>query len=84
MVFVKICVGSACHLKGSEELVELIKKEINQRRLEDEIILSAGFCCGKCNNTGVTVEVDDDIYTEITRERWHEFIEDKILSKAEK
>jgi NADH:ubiquinone oxidoreductase subunit E len=79
MVIVQVCVGSACHLKGSQEIVELFGKAIEERNLEDEIMLCGSFCIGKCNRTGVTVQVDDEVYVGITPAGFKEFFEEKIL-----
>ena len=79
MVIVQVCVGSACHLRGSQEIVELFQKEIQERNLEDEIMLYGSFCIGKCSPVGVTVQVDDDIYVGITPAGFKEFFADKIL-----
>ena len=79
MIIVQVCVGSACHLKGSQEIVELFQKAIEEKHLEDEIMLCGSFCMGKCNRTGVTVQVDDEIYVGITTSGFKEFFDEKIL-----
>ena len=79
MATVKICVGSSCHLKGSEKLVELFQKAIEENALQDEITLAGSFCTGKCNREGVTVTVDDVIYTGVTPENFNSFFEDRVL-----
>lgn len=79
MIYVEICVGSSCHLKGAPELVELLQQRIAQEHLEDDIILTGSFCTGKCNRVGVTVTVGDRVYTGVTREGFHEFWQDRIL-----
>ncbi|MBP3617835.1 MAG: NAD(P)H-dependent oxidoreductase subunit E [Lachnospiraceae bacterium] len=80
-MIVQVCVGSSCHLKGSEEIVELFQKAVETHHLEQEITLVGSFCIGKCNRIGVTVQVDDDVYTGITRETFQEFFKDKVLGK---
>ena len=80
-MIVQICVGSSCHLKGSEEIVELFQKAVETHHLEQEITLVGSFCIGKCNRIGVTVQVDDDVYTGITRETFQEFFKEKVLEK---
>ena len=60
-MLVRICVGSSCHLKGSEKIVELFRAAVRERGLEDDITLAGNFCAGKCNREGVTVTVEDDI-----------------------
>ena len=79
MLIVQICVGSSCHLKGSQDIVELLQAGIAEHHLEDDVILSGSFCIGKCNRVGVTVQVDDEICTGITRENFKEFFRDHIL-----
>ena len=65
-MIIQICVGSSCHLKGSEEVVELFQKEIAERKLDGDITLAGSFCTGMCNRDGVTVTVDDEIFTVIS------------------
>ncbi|MBQ3125362.1 MAG: (2Fe-2S) ferredoxin domain-containing protein [Clostridia bacterium] len=77
---IKICVGSSCHLKGSQEIVELLTKAVEDYNLGNDITLTGSFCIGKCNRLGVTVQVDDEIHTGITRENFKEFFNDKVLA----
>ena len=80
-MIVQICVGSSCHLKGSQEIVELLQEAVAENSLEDEITLAGSFCVGKCNRTGVTVQVDDDIFPGITKENFKEFFAQNILAR---
>ncbi|MBR1811756.1 MAG: (2Fe-2S) ferredoxin domain-containing protein [Clostridia bacterium] len=81
-MIVQVCVGSSCHLKGSEEIVELLNNAVAENGLEDEVVLVGSFCVGRCNRIGVTVQVDDDTYTGVTKENFKEFFSEKILSKT--
>jgi NADH:ubiquinone oxidoreductase subunit E len=83
MLFVQICVGSSCHLKGSQEIVELFQKNIEEHKLEGDVVLSGSFCIGKCNRIGVTVQVNDDIHVGITRDNFSEFFKKNILEAIE-
>lgn len=80
-MIVQICVGSSCHLKGSEKVVELCKKAVETYHLETEVTLAGSFCTGQCNRDGVTVQVDDDIYTGITPDCFRDFFEENVLKK---
>lgn len=80
MIFVEICVGSSCHLKGSEQLVELFQAAIAENHLENDVVLSGSFCTGKCNRIGVTIQVNEEIFTGITPENFEEFFSKHILS----
>ena len=83
MLFVQVCVGSSCHLKGSADIVELFEKAVKDCNIEDEVVLSGSFCIGKCNRIGVTVQVNDDIHVGITRENFKEFFTEHILKPIE-
>ena len=83
MIFVQVCVGSSCHLKGSQDIVELFEKAVKDHNIEDEVVLSGSFCIGKCNRVGVAVQVDDEIHVGITRENFKEFFTENILKVIE-
>lgn len=80
-MIIQVCVGSACHLKGSPEIVELLQKAVEENHLKDEITLAGSFCIGKCNRVGVTIQIDDDVHTGITKENFKEFFQEHVLSK---
>ncbi len=83
MVFVEVCVGSSCHLKGAPEIVELMQSEIEKGHLDEEIVLSGSFCTGKCNRVGVTITVNEEIFTGITKDNFREFWADKVMKLVE-
>ena len=78
---VQVCVGSSCHLKGSADIVELLQTAIEEGNYGDQITLAASFCIGKCNRVGVTVQVDDEVHTGVTRENFKEFFREQIVQK---
>ena len=84
MIFVQVCVGSSCHLKGSQEIVELLHRAVEEHHIEDDVVLSGSFCIGRCNRVGVTVQVDDDIHVGITKENFREFFNKNILEPIKK
>ena len=82
-MIIQICVGSSCHLKGSSDIIELLEKAVADHHLETEVTLAGSFCIGKCNRFGVTVQVDDEIHTGITRENFKEFFTENVLNKIQ-
>lgn len=78
---IHICVGSSCHLKGSSEIVELLQKSVEEYHLENEVTLAGSFCIGVCNRVGVTVQIDDDVHTGVTKENYKDFFKENILDK---
>ena len=83
MLVVQICVGSSCHLKGSQEIVELMQKNVEAYNLDGEVVLVGSFCVGKCNREGVTVQVNDDIHVGVTPHNFKEFFQKNILDVIE-
>ena len=81
MLFVQVCVGSSCHIKGSADIVELLEKAIAEYHLEDDVVLSGSFCIGKCNRVGVTIQVDDEVHTGVTPAGFKEFFQEQVLAK---
>lgn len=79
MFIVQICIGSSCHLKDSHDIVEKFQENIEKYELEDDVTLCGSFCVGKCNREGVTVVINDGIYTGVTKETADSFFNEKIL-----
>ena len=78
-MIIQVCVGSSCHIKGSPEIVELLQKAVEEYHLENEVTLAGSFCIGKCNRVGVTLQVDDEVYTGVTKETFKEFFSENVL-----
>lgn len=83
-MIIQVCVGSSCHLKGSQEIVELFQKNIEEYGLQDTVTLAGSFCIGRCNRIGVTVQIDDKIYTGVTTEGFKEFFSENVLNNSER
>ena len=80
-MIVQICVGSSCHIKGSHQIVELMKNAIEDHALEDEIVLAGCFCTGNCSREGITIQVDDDVITGVTVQSFDAFFEKNIFER---
>lgn len=74
-----VCVGSSCHLKGSYNIIALMKSAIAEHQLEDKVNLCAAFCLGKCSTVGVNIKIDDEIVTGVTPENFNQVFEEKVL-----
>lgn len=62
---IEICVGSSCFVKGSNELVEMLKKYLEENNLEDKVQLKGAFCMGQCAK-GLGVRVDGKLLEGVT------------------
>ena len=78
---IQICIGSSCHLKGSERVVELFREALVSNGLDEEILLCGCFCAGACSNEGVTVLIDDTPYN-VTPEGFSDFFEQHVLKRG--
>nr|WP_312579510.1 (2Fe-2S) ferredoxin domain-containing protein [Sedimentibacter sp.] len=78
MVELSICVGSACHLKGSYEVIEKFKNYINDNNLTNSVIIKAAFCLGHCTEA-VSVNFNDKIYS-VEPETAENFLKTIVLS----
>lgn len=79
-MIIQICVGSSCHLKGSQDIVELFLAAVAENKIDYDVILAGSFCSDKCNHEGVTVSIDGTVYDSIRKENFKAFFEDKVLN----
>jgi len=76
---IQVCIGSACHIKGSYDVIEQLKKEIKENNLEDQVDLKASFCMGKCSH-GVSIKIDD-VHTSVLPDELQKFFSEQVLEK---
>ncbi len=64
MIVLKVCVGSACHVRGSYNVIDALTKLIKEERLEDKVELKACFCLNNClEGVSASVEGSDKVYS---------------------
>ncbi|MCI9359677.1 MAG: (2Fe-2S) ferredoxin domain-containing protein [Hungatella sp.] len=76
---VTICIGSACHLKGSREIIKEIQDLVAKNGLGDKVDLNGAFCSGNCVN-GVCVTVDGELFS-VQPETAKDFFEKEIMGR---
>ena len=76
---VTICIGSACHLKGSREIIQKLQSLVKANNLTDQVDLNGAFCSGNCVN-GVCVTVDGTLFS-VQPENTKSFFEKEILGR---
>lgn len=77
-MIVTICVGSSCHLKGSYEVINELKRLIKEYELGDRVELKADFCMGNCINA-VSAKVNDGKCLSISPQTVERFFKEYIL-----
>jgi NADH:ubiquinone oxidoreductase subunit E len=73
-----ICVGSSCHLKGSEKVIEIFKEEIEKNELKN-VKISGSFCQGNCTE-GVNIEINNKKIAAVNEENAREIFKQYLLS----
>jgi len=78
---VSICIGSACHLNGSRQVVEQLQQLVAAHDLDDRVELEGSLCKGSCGR-GVCVMVDDERFY-VQPQNVEEFFLKTILAREE-
>ena len=76
---ITVCLGSACHVKGSHFVLEGLKSLIKQHNVEDKVTLAGTFCTGNCQQ-GVCVTLDDTLFS-VSPDTTASFFENEVLSR---
>lgn len=82
MLRVAVCVGSACHLKGSEEVIRILQDLIAAYGLEDQVNLEGAFCQDHCTE-GVVMHIGDELVTGVQRDGVFQLFQEKILRRCQ-
>ena len=79
MIELNVCIGSACHLRGSYNIVQTFQQLIEDNKLNDKIDLKTAFCMEKCEKPGVSVSINGVKYN-VAPEKAREFFKQNVLS----
>ncbi len=77
---ITVCIGSACHIKGSRQIVEQLQNLIEKEKLGDKIELDGTLCTGNCRR-GVCVTVDGELHS-VSPETVKAFFEETVRPKV--
>lgn len=78
MTELSVCVGSACHLKGAQNVVYTFRHLIDEYGVVEKIELKAHFCMKMCACEGVSVRFDGKAYS-IQPEQARAFFRENVL-----
>jgi NADH:ubiquinone oxidoreductase subunit E len=83
MITISVCIGSACHLKGSYNVISELQDMIEEKKLDDKVQIRAVFCMGDCQKA-VAVKVNDGEETySLSGSNAKEFFQQTILPMVE-
>ena len=79
MLKVSVCIGSACHLKGSYSVINAFKQAVEKNDLKDKIEIGGTFCLGRCGEN-VSVLVNNENYN-VSPEDADQFFNDVVMKQ---
>ena len=79
MLTINVCIGSACHLKGSYSVISKLQELVKSHSLDNKVEIKGAFCLGRCTQA-VSVKVDDTIYS-VSPSTTEDFFSNEILTK---
>lgn len=78
MKTIRVCVGSACHLKGSYEVINIFQNLIDSYFLSESVEIKGSFCLGYCSK-GVSVNINNGEVMSVTADTAKEFFKKYII-----
>lgn len=78
---IHICIGSACHIKGSYKVIQSMQQLVEEFSLQSKVELHAVFCLGHCTNA-VSVRVDEGEVISLQPDTVREFFEGIVLPEV--
>lgn len=76
----KICIGSACHIKGSTHVISIIQQLIEEYQVMDQVELKAGFCLGHCTEA-VSVQLNQENIYSVSETTARDFFKEEVLTR---
>ncbi len=74
---IEICIGSACHLKGSYQVIQEMKRLLQENGMTTQVELKSAFCIGQCGE-GVSVRLNGDKVHKVQVEEIENFFNEHI------
>lgn len=78
MKSIEVCLGSACHLRGADKIVQIFMQKMEEYQLNAKLYLKGSFCLGHCSDA-VIVQIGNETLKNVTPENANVVFENKIL-----
>ena len=82
MLQVSVCLGNACQLKGSFQIINPLRVLIEKYRLEGRVELKESYCQGHCRR-GVSVKIGSEYFVNFNMSNVEEMFFEFILNRVE-
>ena len=78
---IQVCIGSACHKRGSYEVKQRLQELVKENNLEDKVEVNSTLCFGECQHS-VNVKVGDKLVGGVTPDNAEELFKRYVLSEV--
>lgn len=78
MININVCIGSACHIKGSYNIINSLQQLTEEYGLTDMVETRAAFCLGHCTEA-VSVRIGDGEVQSVSGATAREFFVKQVL-----
>ena len=68
-----ICLGSSCFSRGNKDVLEVVKSFLKEHQLTAEVFFHGDLCGGKCDE-GPVLQIDDQLFSQVTVENVYEVL----------
>ena len=79
MVTISVCLGSACHLKGANGVLDAFLALIERYQVQARVQMAGNFCQGRCTE-GVVVQIDNLLLTQVTKDQVFDLFTKYVLN----
>lgn len=76
----KVCIGSACHVKGAYNVISAFQQLIEEYKVFEKVELKAVFCLGHCVDA-VSVQIDEGKIHSVSGSNARSFFKEEVLSQ---
>ena len=78
-----ICLGSSCFSRGNKDVLEVVKAFLKEHNLSAEVFFFWDLCGGKCEE-GPVLQIDDQIFSQVTVDNVYEILTSYFEVEQEK
>ena len=78
MIIINVCIGSACHIKGSYNVINSLQQLTEEYGLTDKVDTRAAFCLGHCTQA-VSVRIGDGEVQSVSGATTRDFFAKQVL-----
>lgn len=83
MLTIQVCIGSACHVKGSYSIINKLQMLVDENEVGDKVTIKTAFCLGECKNA-VSVKLDEKEIFSVSEDNLEGFFKTHVLDRLKK